>query len=184
MASDRIQQKLSKLSTTERSGLSSIVRDSMARYKARVKLEQKEEEKAILDMSQIPESLRSLPRETLLKLQGKSKARKILKVDKATQSRKKMLEQLPELVRVIKVFFRSNKRTAMPYRVFVMKMAGKIKSKPSPRRMEEMVDQLCKIVPEFCETITGVLKVFKLKSRCDSSLIFRKITKAIQKIEL
>lgn len=135
-------------------------------------------------MSKIPESLRSLPRETLLKLQGKSKARKILKVDKAIQSKKNMLEQLPELVRVIKVFFRSNKRTAMPYRVFLVKMAGKIKSKPSPRRMEEMVEQLCHIVPQFCEIVTGVLKVFKLKSNCNSSEIFKKIKNAIQNIVL
>jgi len=185
IVSGRIQRKLAKLSTAERSGLSRIVRDSMARYKAQQpKLEQKEEEKDILDMTKIPESLRSLPRETLLKLQGKSKARKILKVDKATQNKKKMLEQLPELVRVIKVFFRSNKRTAMPYRVFVMKMAGKIKSKPSPRTMEKMVEQLCNIVPEFCETVTGVLKVFRLKNKCDSSKIFRKIKKAIQNIDL
>jgi len=185
LVSKAVQQRLAKLTAEERSGLSSIVRESMARYnKAYRAAPKQEEEEAVLDMSKIPESLRSLPRETLLKLQGKSKARQILKVDKTAQDKKKLLEQLPELVRVIKVFFRSSKRTAMPYRVLVVKIAGKLKSKPSPVKTQQMLDQLCKIVPEFCETQTGVLKIFKLKRGYDSSKVFRKITKAIKEVEL
>jgi len=176
---------LAKLSVSERAGLSSIVRDSMAKYGEKlVEPKKNKDDEGVLDMSKIPKSLRSLPRETLLKLQGKSKARKILKVNKAVQNKKKLLEQLPELIRIIKVFFRSNKRTAMPFSVLTMKMSGKLKSKPTPEKTKEMLEILCKIVPEFCEVQTGVLKVFKLKRGCNSSVVFRKIKKAIQKVEL
>jgi len=185
LASKSVQQRLAKLSASEKSGLSSIIRDSIAKFGVKeTKANKDEENEAVLDMSKIPESLRSLPRETLLKLQGKSKARQILKVDKAAQNRKKMLEQLPELVRIIKVFLRSNKRTAMPLSVFTVKMAGKLKSNPSPTKTQEMIGLLCDVVPEFCEILTGVLKVFKLKRGCNSSVVFRKISKAIQQIEI
>jgi len=184
LASKSVQQRLAKLSATERSGLSSIVRESMTKYGAEQTKPKESTSDDVLDMSQIPESLRSLPRETLLKLQGKSKARNILKVDKVAQSRKLLLEELPELVRILKVFFRSSKRTAMPFSVLTMKMAGKLKSKPSPVKAKEMLELLCNIVPEFCEIHTGALKVFKLKRGCNSSLVFRKILKANQEIQL
>jgi len=72
----------------------------------------------------------------------------------------------------------------MPFSVLTMKMAGKLKSKPSPVKAKEMIEMLCSIVPEFCEIHTGVLKVFKLKRGYNSSLVFRKITKANKEIQL
>jgi len=71
LASKSVQKRLAKLSASERSGLSSIVRDSMEKYGARQTELKENKNEDVLDMSKIPESLRSLPRETLLKLQGK-----------------------------------------------------------------------------------------------------------------
>jgi len=184
LVSKGVQQRLAKLTRSEKSGLSSIVRESMARYKENISKPVKEVADEELDMSKIPLSLRNLPRATLLKLQGKSKVGQILKVDKETQKRKRMLEQLPELVRVIKVFFRSNRRTAMPFNVLVLKLGEKLKSNPSPEQIKKMIEELSKIVPEMCEIQAGVLKIFKLKSGFSPSEVFRKIKKAIQAIEL
>lgn len=198
----RIQEKLSKLSAAERVGLSDVVKNSMAKYQrerraaskkrlptsnlrgssSRAKKEEVEEE--VLDMSKIPENLRHLPRSTLLKLQGRSKAKDIMKVDKKLQQRKLLLEGLPEVVRVLKAFMKSSKRTAMPYFVLVSRLCTKTKVNPGSPRMQKMLEELCRIAPDFSEIKSASVKIFKLKAGCKASYAYAKIKSEIRSIKL
>lgn len=187
LQSEKLASQLASLNQEERKGLSGVALRAIERYEAKKggKATVQSTEEAEVDMSVIPENMRHLSKTLLLKIQGRAKARSILRECPKMKAEVTTLESLPYLVVLLRGIFVSQKRTAMQLPKLLPLMVNRHKDKLPEKRYRELLDKLIIASPTFCsmkKSLSGTV-IFKINTKMNTVDAYREIEAAKEKVK-
>jgi len=199
----KLQAKLSRLSSAQREGLSSVMKKAMALYekkkcevtpatpslnsgmrgKKSVQTAAPVPSKSLgldeLDMSKVPVNMRHLDRKLLLKIQGRAKARAIMKEDSGKQNAKLKLERLTYLVTLLRGVYVGARKTAMPMVTLLSKLQRKHKDHPPANDLKELFVLLNNVAPNFLSIVKSRTEIVKVNTKLNATLVYKKIKEKV-----